>query len=123
MGRFKKEGKKDVPELNMGSMSDIIFMFLFFFMVITTMRESSLFVVIQIPKATEVQKLEKKALVSSINIGRPNQNHIKRLGPEPRIQLNDQFAEYTDIIEFVEAEKQRRNELDRPMITWKRKGD
>lgn len=85
MGRFKKEGKKDVPELNMGSMSDIIFMFLFFFMVITTMRESSLFVVIQIPKATEVQKLEKKALVSSINIGRPNQNHIKRLGPEPRI--------------------------------------
>ena len=108
MGRFKKEGKKEVPELNMGSMSDIIFMFLFFFMVITTMRESSLFVVIQIPKATEVQKLEKKALVSSINIGRPNQNHIKRLGPEPRIQLNDQFAEYTDIIEFVEAEKQRR---------------
>ncbi|MDD2622651.1 MAG: biopolymer transporter ExbD [Bacteroidales bacterium] len=123
MGRFKKEGKKDVPELNMGSMSDIIFMFLFFFMVITTMRESSLFVVIQIPKATEVQKLEKKALVSSINIGRPNQNHIKRLGPEPRIQLNDQFAEYTDIIEFVEAEKQRRNELDRTMITWSLKVD
>lgn len=123
MGRFKKEGKKDVPELNMGSMSDIIFMFLFFFMVITTMRESSLFVVIKIPKATEVQKLEKKALVSSINIGRPNQNHIKRLGPEPRIQLNDQFAEYTDIIEFVEAEKQRRNELDRTMITWSLKVD
>lgn len=123
MGRFKKEGKKDVPELNMGSMSDIIFMFLFFFMVITTMRESSLFVFIQIPKATEVQKLEKKALVSSINIGRPNQNHIKRLGPEPRIQLNDQFAEYTDIIEFVEAEKQRRNELDRTMITWSLKVD
>jgi biopolymer transport protein ExbD len=123
MGRFKKEGKKDVPELNMGSMSDIIFMFLFFFMVITTMRESSLFVVVKIPKATEVQKLEKKALVSSINIGRPNQNHIKRLGPEPRIQLNDQFAEYTDIIEFVEAEKQRRNELDRTMITWSLKVD
>ncbi len=28
-GRFKKEGKKDVPELNMGSMSDIIFIFCF----------------------------------------------------------------------------------------------
>jgi len=123
MGRFKKEGKKDVPELNMGSMSDIIFMFLFFFMVITTMRESSLFVVIKVPKATEVQKLEKKALVSSINIGKPNQNHIKKLGPEPRIQLNDQFSEFTDIIEFVEAEKQRRNEVDRTMITWSLKVD
>ncbi|MFA7401637.1 MAG: biopolymer transporter ExbD [Bacteroidales bacterium] len=123
MGRFKKEGKKEVPELNMGSMSDIIFMFLFFFMVITTMRESSLFVVIKVPKATEVQKLEKKALVSSINIGKPNQNYIKKLGPEPRIQLNDQFSEFTDIIEFVEAEKQRRNEVDRTMITWSLKVD
>ncbi|OQA84693.1 MAG: Biopolymer transport protein ExbD/TolR [Bacteroidetes bacterium ADurb.Bin234] len=123
MGRFKKEGKKVVPDLNMGSMSDIIFMFLFFFMVITTMRESSLFVVIKVPKATEVQKLEKKALVSSINIGKPNQNYIKKLGPEPRIQLNDQFSEFTDIIEFVEAEKQRRNEVDRTMITWSLKVD
>jgi len=123
MGRFKKEGKKVVPDLNMGSMSDIIFMFLFFFMVITTMRESSLFVVIKVPKATEVQKLEKKALVSSINIGKPNQNYVKKLGPEPRIQLNDQFSEFTDIIEFVEAEKQRRNEVDRTMITWSLKVD
>jgi len=92
-------------------------------MVITTMRESSLFVVIKVPKATEVQKLEKKALVSSINIGKPNQNYIKKLGPEPRIQLNDQFSEFTDIIEFVEAEKQRRNEVDRTMITWSLKVD
>lgn len=123
MGRFKKTGKKGVPDLNMGSMSDIIFMFLFFFMVITTMRESSLFVVVQIPKASEIQKLEKKALVSSINIGRPNQNYIKKLGPEPRIQLNDQFSETSDIIEFVETEKQRRNEVDRTMITWSLKVD
>lgn len=123
MGRFKKTGKKGVPDLNMGSMSDIIFMFLFFFMVITTMRESSLFVVVQIPKASEIQKLEKKALVSSINIGKPNQNYIKKLGPEPRIQLNDQFSETSDIIEFVETEKQRRNEVDRTMITWSLKVD
>ena len=59
-GRFKKEGKAGLPELNMSSMSDIIFMFLFFFMVISTMRETSLFVIIKIPQAMEVQKLEKK---------------------------------------------------------------
>ncbi|HOF15374.1 MAG TPA: biopolymer transporter ExbD [Bacteroidales bacterium] len=123
MARFKKEGKAGLPELNMSSMSDIIFMFLFFFMVISTMRETSLFVVIKIPQAMEVQKLEKKALVSSINIGKPNENYIGKLGPEPRIQLNDQFAEPSDIIEFVEVEKQRRNDLDRTMITWSLKVD
>ncbi len=123
MSRFKKEGGKELPELNTASMSDIVFMFLFFFMVISTMRETSLFVVINIPKASEVQKLEKKALVSSINIGKPNQNYIKKLGPEPRIQLNDQFAETSEISEFVESEKQRRNDVDRTMITWSLKVD
>ena len=81
MGRFKKEGNKGTPDLNMGSMSDIIFMFLFFFMVITTMRESSLFVTIQLPKATEVQKLQKKSLVVNINIGAPKD--VAKLGNEP----------------------------------------
>ena len=49
MARFRKEEKKETPELNMGSMSDIIFMFLFFFMVITTMREATLKVKFQPP--------------------------------------------------------------------------
>ncbi len=123
MGRFKKDVSKETPELNMGSMSDIIFMFLFFFMVITTMRESQLFVHIQLPKATEVQKLEKKSLVANINIGEPNDKYVEKLGHEPRIQLNDQFAEVSDIIEFVEVEKGMRDEADRNKITWSLKVD
>ena len=71
MARFRKEEKKETPELNMGSMSDIIFMFLFFFMVITTMREATLKVRFQPPKANEIQKLEKKSLVANIYIGAP----------------------------------------------------
>ncbi|MBP5612923.1 MAG: biopolymer transporter ExbD [Bacteroidales bacterium] len=123
MGRFKKEVSKSTPDLNMGSMSDIIFMFLFFFMVITTMRESTLFVTIQLPKATEVQKLEKKSFVSNINMGEPNKNYVAKLGHEPRIQLNDQFAEVGDIFEFVTIEKEGRNEADRNKITWSLKVD
>ena len=60
MARFAGKKEKEVPALNMGSMSDIIFMLLFFFMVITTMRESTLFVKINPPQGTEVSKLEKK---------------------------------------------------------------
>ena len=71
MARFKQKNDKGTPGLNMGSMSDIIFMLLFFFMVITTMRESTLFVKINAPKGSEVVKLEKKSLVAYINIGVP----------------------------------------------------
>jgi biopolymer transport protein ExbD len=120
MSRFGKEQKKEVPELNMGSMSDIIFMFLFFFMVITTMRESPLFVKIHVPSATEIQKLEKKSLVANINIGSPLDT---KLGTAPRIQLNDRFAEVTNIVEFVETEKQSRPEQDRNVLTWSLKVD
>ena len=123
MGRFKKEGKKELPAFNSSSMSDIVFMFLFFFMVITTMRESTLFVRTIIPLATEVQKLEKKSLIANINIGPPQKEFVAKLGPEPRIQLNDQFADAHDIIEFVETEKQGRDEADRNMITWSLKVD
>ncbi len=123
MARFKKEISKSTPDLNMGSMSDIIFMFLFFFMVITTMRESTLFVSIELPKATEVQKLEKKSLVANINIGEPNKLYVAKLGHEPRIQLNDQFSEVDDIYEFVEKEKQSRDEADKNKITWSLKVD
>ena len=123
MGRFKKEISKSTPDLNMGSMSDIIFMFLFFFMVITTMRESTLSVTIQLPKATEVQKLEKKSLVANINIGEPNKLYVAKLGHEPRIQLNDQFAEVEDVGEFVYTEKEGRPEGDRNKITWSLKVD
>jgi biopolymer transport protein ExbD len=123
MGRFKKEGGKGLPELNTASMSDIVFMFLFFFMVISTMRENTLNVMVHPPAANEIQKLEKKSLVSTISIGKPNGKYISKLGPEPRIQLNDQFAEPSDIVQFVEAEKQNRKEADRNMITWSLKVD
>ncbi|MCR5821531.1 MAG: biopolymer transporter ExbD [Bacteroidales bacterium] len=123
MARFTGKKAKETPALNMGSMSDIIFMLLFFFMVITTMRESSLYVKIVPPQGSEASKLEKKSLVSYINVGTPILEHQAKYGTEPRIQLNDQIAEVSDIGQFVELEKQARNEADRPFITTAIKAD
>ena len=124
MGKFKKGEKKGTPELSTSSMADIVFMFLFFFMVITNMRESELLVMSSYPSASAIQKLERKALVANINIGSPNSRElILKFGPEPRIQLNDQFATVNDIAQFVEVERQARNEDDRPLMTWSLKVD
>ena len=123
MARFKQKNDKGTPGLNMGSMSDIIFMLLFFFMVITTMRESELFVKITPPKGTEVTKLEKKSLVSYINIGVPMDNYTAKYGTEPRIQLNDQIADVADIRQFVEYEKSSRSEEDSKLLTFAIKAD
>ena len=87
MAKFKQKNSGSLPEMNMGSMSDIIFMLLFFFMVITTMRESSLMVKVNVPQASEIQKLEKKSLVSYIYIGTPIEE--RKYGSATRFQLND----------------------------------
>ena len=44
-------------------------------------------------------------------------------GSEPRIQLNDQFAEPSDIQEFIAKERESKNEEDRPFLTTSIKVD
>jgi biopolymer transport protein ExbD len=120
-GRFKKEGSSKSQKINTASLPDIIFMLLFFFMVTTTMRETTLFVRNTLPSATEIQKLERKSLVSFIYIGPPLQSNI--FGTEPRIQLNDAFAVPSEIPSFVEAERLARPEAERPLMIYSMKID
>ena len=123
MSKFRKKGKKGQPAVNTASLPDIVFMLLFFFMVTTVMRETTLNVENVTPKATEVQKLEKKSLVAYIYIGKPVRNLQSQFGTAPRIQLNDAFKTVDDIPLFVEMEKDARDEAERNRITWSLKVD
>ena len=89
MSRFKKTEKRSVPQPPSGSLSDIVFMLLFFFMVTTTMRETENKVMVKLPEASEVAKLERKDLTSYINIGTPIRSLQGQYGNDSRIQLND----------------------------------
>ena len=123
MSKFRKKGKKSQPAVNTASLPDIVFMLLFFFMVTTVMRETSLKVENITPKATEVTKLERKSLVAYIYIGKPIKALQGAFGTAPRIQLNDAFKTLEDIPLFVEMEKEDRDELERNLITWSLKVD
>lgn len=114
MGKFRKEGKKEVPQVSTSSLPDIVYMLIFFFMITTTMRDVELKVKNAMPKATEIQKLEHKTLVSSIYIGPPRD---AKLGTESRIQLDDAFARPADIADWIQKERDSRNEADRPLMT------
>jgi biopolymer transport protein ExbD len=123
MGKFRKESSKEVPAINTSALPDIVFMLLFFFMVTTTMKEVELKVRVKVPEATEIKKLEKKSLVSYIYVGKPQKNFIKYYGSEPRIQLNDAFANVDDIGDFIESERQKRDEKEVPFMTTSLKVD
>ena len=121
MAKFRKKGGNSVGAINTSSLPDIIFMLLFFFMVATVMRETTLFVNIKLPQATEIQKLEKKSAVSYIYIGYPKQPGL--YGTEPRIQLNDAIADVGNIQEFIAGEREATSEIDRPFLTTSLKVD
>ena len=117
MSKFKKGGKKEMPAITSSSLSDIVFMLLFFFMVTTQMRETENKVSVKVPEASEVVKLERKDLNSYINIGTPIRALQAQFGTEPRIQLNDSFKTTTDIRDFIAAERESKSEQDRQFMT------
>ena len=116
MSMFKKDGQKDVPAISSSSLSDIVFMLLFFFMVTTQLRETENKVMVNIPQA-EVTKLVRKDLNSYINIGTPIKSLQSQYGTEARIQLNDSFRTTAEIRDFVAAERDSKSEADRQFMT------
>ena len=123
MAKFGRKGKGDMPAISTASLPDIVFMLLFFFMVTTSMRDSTVMVKTDVPSATEVKKLQKKSLVSYINVGPPLPKYQTVFGAEPRIQLNDQFATIDEIQQFIVSEREKKKEYERPQMTTSLKVD
>ena len=120
MAKFKKKAvtKQEIPT---SSMPDVVFMLLFFFMVTTKMRETNINVEQRMPLAVQLQTLAKKSLISYLYIGSPKKTD--QFGKEPKIQANDVFIEPKGVIQWVNAEKAKLDEVDRDAITISLKVD
>ena len=105
MSKFTKKRGKASPTVSTASLPDIVFMLLFFFMVVTVLRDAELKVKVSTPYATELTKLEEKSLVNYLYIGRPVEKYRELYGTKPRLQLGDKFANIVDIPLFLEKHK------------------
>ena len=118
MAKFTKKKEGDLPAVSTASLPDIVFMLLFFFMTVTTMKDSSLMVANTLPNASEIKKLEKKDRVIYIYVGTPTQEYQKVFGTEPKIQLNNKFANVDEVGSFILAERAKKpQELQNVLTT------
>jgi biopolymer transport protein ExbD len=117
MSKFSKKRGKAQPTISTASLPDIIFMLLFFFMVVTKLRDAELKVKVVTPFATELTKLEEKSLVNTIYIGRPLEKFQALYGTKPRIQLSDKFASEAEIPLFIEKHRTKVPEARHGQIT------
>jgi biopolymer transport protein ExbD len=123
MSKFKKKKSGELPAVNTASLPDIVFMLLFFFMVATVMRENTLLIKNTLPYADQVEKLDKKNLVMYIYVGAPSERFQGQYGKESRIQLNDKFAELSEIKSFIAIERNTKREEEIPLLTTALKVD
>jgi biopolymer transport protein ExbD len=96
-------------------------MLLFFFMVTTVLREQDILVEQKLPQATQLQKLQKKTLISYIYVGKPKNTAL--YGAEPRVQANDALLDTKAIVQWVNQERDLLAEADRGLITISMKAD
>ena len=115
-----------MPGLNTSALPDLIFTVLFFFMIVTHMRDVELLVHYDVPQGTEVQKLTHKSAVTYIYVGRP-QNLESSHPQTPKdtfcIQLNNRIATVNDIRAFVEKERERMSSEDQTRMVVSLKAD
>lgn len=120
MAKFKKKSSGETPAISTASLPDIVFMLLFFFMVVTVLRDDNLMVRNTLPKADQVEKLKKDRSVY-IYAGRPSDRYVEQFGTEGKIQIGDKYTDISNLkFALTEARARLLPELqDRIMIALK----
>lgn len=102
-----------MPGLNLAAMPDLIFTVLFFFMIVTHMRDVKPQVQYNVPQGTEVDKAVRKSSVVYVFIGKPVDAQGRVVGQESRVQVNDRFVSVSQIGDAIAQERSIMTEEDR----------
>lgn len=121
-GVFRRREHR-MPGLNTAALPDLIFTVLFFFMIVTHMRDVEPLVHYDVPRGTEVQKMGHKSAVAYIYVGRPTSLSSQAQKDTFCIQLNNRLATVADIRDFVEEERMRMSAEDRSRMVVSLKAD
>ena len=114
--RLFRRSESGIPELNTSSLPDLMFTVLFFFMLVTHMRQVDPKVSYEVPQGTEVQKLGHKSSVVHIYIGKTKSGDFA-------IQLNNRIATVDEIKTFIESERRMMSTEDQSQLTVSIKAD
>ncbi|MDC6387474.1 biopolymer transporter ExbD [Maribacter sp. PR1] len=92
---------RNLPAISTASLPDIVFILLFFFMTVTTIKEQNLMVENTLPKATETEKLDKRDRIIEIFVGNSTNTHLSMMGSGTRIQMNNRFVAIEEVGDYA----------------------
>ena len=107
-----RRNSHSIPGLNLASMPDLIFTVLFFFMIVTHMRDDELKIRYQVPSGTEVQKMQQKSSVINLYISADGQ-----------IQIDNQLTTLEGITPYINKVRSSLSEENQDRLTVSMKAD
>ena len=107
MSRFRQHIDREVPALNLAALPDLIFTVLFFFMIVTHMRQVETHVRYQLPQGTEVGQEANKTGLVYILIGEGSQ----------MIQVNDRMVRVDEVAQCINRIREEMTEEERQRLT------
>ena len=116
MSRFRNT-THEVPGLNLAALPDLIFTVLFFFMIVTHMRDVEPKVRYLVPQGSELVKDVKKAGLIYILIGKPVDAQGRVVSNETRIQLNNRIVTADEIPALIDEARQKMSDDERQLLT------
>ena len=120
MSKFKQQQERPKPKISTASLPDIIFMLLFFFMVVTVLRERKMLVKVEVPRATELQELKHRSLINHVYIGSPSD---PSKGTAPVTQINDSFVRIDQLEAALKTLIEKKPDRLHPLVTTSLKVD
>ncbi len=111
MSRFRTS-RREVPGLNTASLPDLIFTVLFFFMIVTHIRDVNVKVDYRPPQGSQIEKLARKSATTHIYIGRPAGSEAGDGSAPTCVQVNDKVVDVVDIAKYIADERSRMSAAD-----------
>lgn len=97
MMHFKKSNPAKLPAISTASLPDIVFILLFFFMTVTTIKDQNALVENQLPLANETEKLTKTDRIIEIFVGQSKQELGSVKMAMVQVQIDDRLVEMDEI--------------------------
>lgn len=107
----------DVPGLNTASLPDLIFSVLFFFMIVTHMRQDMPRVTYKVPEGSQLQQQGRKQDISHIYIGRT------AIGAKSQVQIGDALVPVKDLTNYISGQVKQMSPEDVDQLTVSIKAD
>ncbi len=117
MSRFRPQRERTLPGLNVASLPDLIFTVLFFFMIVTHMRDVDPKVQYEVPAGTELNRQTNKSGLVYIFIGKPVDAQGQIVSEETKIQLGNRYVAIDEIATEIDKIRQTMPEADRQRLT------